>query len=145
MRRSLFPAALAGPVLAACTGLAADSVTELPDGVLYAGAAQNGGQIEMNVGQTLRIELESIPTAGYIWEIENQPAFLETVGEGVRPTDPEFQNQPGVTGGNHYLSFDLQAVAPGSSTLHLVERRPWEENEPPSDTWSLDVTVNPAP
>ena len=145
MRRSLFPAALAGPVLAACTGLAADSVTELPDGVLYAGAAQNGGQIEMNVGQTLRIELESIPTAGYIWEIENQPAFLETVGEGVRPTDPEFQNQPGVTGGNHYLSFDLQAVAPGSATLHLVEHRPWEENEPPSDTWSLDVTVNPEP
>ena len=145
MLRSLLLAALAGPVLAACTGPAADPVTELADGMLYAGADQNGGQIDMQVGQTLRIELESIPTAGYIWEIENQPAFLETVGEGVRPTDPEFQNQPGVTGGNHYLSFDLQAVAPGSATLHLVEHRPWEENEPPSDTWSLDVTVNPEP
>mgnify|MGYP003633150626 FL=1 len=145
MLRSLFFAVLAGPVLAACTGTAAAPVTELADGMLYAGADQNGGQVEMHVGQTLRIELESIPTAGYVWEIQDQPDFLELVGENTRPTNPEFQNQPGVTGGNHYLSFDLAAVAPGSATLHLIEHRPWEENEPPNDTWRLDVTVNPAP
>jgi predicted secreted protein len=145
MLRPLAMIALAGALLSGCARHAAEPVTELPDGMLYAGAAQNGGQIEMHVGQTLRIELESIPTAGYIWEIENQPAFLETVSKGVRPTNPEFQNQPGVTGGNHYLSFDLAAVAPGSATLRLIEHRPWEENEPPNDTWRLDVTVNPAP
>ena len=143
MLRSLFFAALAGPVLAACSP-AADPVTELADGMLYAGADQNGGQIEMHVGQTLRIELESIPTAGYIWEIQDQPGFLELVGENTRPTDPEFQNQPGVTGGNHFMAFDLKATAPGKATLHMVNHRPWEGGEE-IGTWRIDITVTPAP
>ena len=133
MVRSLFPAALAGSLLAACMGPAADPVTELAGGMLYAGAEQAGGEVTMQVGQTLRIELESIPTAGYIWEIQDQP-----------PTDPEFQNQPGVTGGNHFMAFDLKATAPGKATLHMVNHRPWEGGEE-IGTWRIDITVTPAP
>ncbi|MFT5774320.1 protease inhibitor I42 family protein [Hyphomonas sp.] len=144
MVRSMFPAALAGPFLAACMGPAADPVTELPDGLLYAGAEQAGGEVAMQVGQTLRIELESIPTAGYVWEIEDLPDFVELADEATRPTDPGFQNQPGVTGGNHFMAFDLTATAPGTATLHMVNHRPWEGGEE-IGTWRIDITVTPAP
>ena len=110
----------------------------------YAGADMDGKALTLSEGQILRIELESIPTAGYVWTITDQPDFLELVGEAQRPTNPDVQNQPGFAGGNHFLSFDLKAKAPGSATLHLIEARPWETDTPPSGTFSLDVTVEPA-
>jgi len=68
------------------------------------------------------------------------------LGEGIdrmRATDPEVQDQPGYTGGNHYLSFDFRATAPGTGTLTLVEGRPWEleAGEPPEGNFALTVTV----
>ena len=110
----------------------------------YAGADMDGKALTLAQGQILRIELESIPTAGYVWTITDQPDFLELVGDGQRPTNPDVQNQPGFTGGNHFLSFDLKATAPGYATLHLIEARPWETDTPPIGTYSLAVTVEPS-
>ncbi|MEZ5945526.1 MAG: protease inhibitor I42 family protein [Hyphomonas sp.] len=109
----------------------------------YAGADMAGKTVDMKVGEILRVELESIPTAGYLWIVTSQPEFLELAGENTRPTDPEVQNQPGFTGGNHYLSFDFTATAPGTGTLDLVEGRPWEleAGEAPEGTWSIRVSV----
>ena len=120
-----------------------DTVQKLEDGTLYAGAGMNGKSVTMAVGDTLRVELESIPTAGYVWQVTDQPDFLEHVGDGMRATDPAVQNQPGYTGGNHYLSFDFRATAPGAGTLSLVEGRPWEleAGEPPEGNFTLTVTV----
>ena len=120
-----------------------DTVQKLEDGTLYAGAGMNGKSVTMAVGDTLRVELESIPTAGYVWQVAGQPDFLEHVGDGMRATDPEVQDQPGYTGGNHYLSFDFRATAPGTGTLTLVEGRPWEleAGEPPEGNFALTVTV----
>jgi inhibitor of cysteine peptidase len=125
-------------------GPVADPVTRLEGGLLYAGAKQDGGKVAMQVGQTLRIELESIPTAGYVWEIQGQPAFLELVAQNTRPTDPEFQNQPGVTGGNHFMAFDMKATAPGKAALHMINHRPWVGGDE-IGTWRIDITVAPAP
>ncbi|MEQ8320807.1 MAG: protease inhibitor I42 family protein [Rhodospirillales bacterium] len=144
MLRSLLPSVLAGPLLAACMGPAASPVIEMESGLLYAGAEQDRGQVAMQVGQTLRVELESIPTAGYVWEIQDKPDFLELVAENTRPTDPEFQNQPGVTGGNHFMAFDLKATAPGGATLYMVNHRPWEGGEEIGN-WRIEINVAPAP
>ncbi|KCZ92290.1 protease inhibitor I42 family protein [Hyphomonas johnsonii] len=139
---------------AACLGLAAcEPSPRLPaeapvmqaDGVTHAGADQNGGAVTLQADGVLRVELETIPTAGYIWEVVSQPAFLELVDEATRPTDPEFQNQEGVTGGNHFMAFDFQAVAAGTGRIEMVEHRPWEENVQPSGTWHIDVTAQAAP
>ena len=110
-------------------------------GVIYAGAAHKGGAVSVPLGETLRIELVSVPTAGYVWEITTLPDILELTGEGSRPTDPAVQNLEGFTGGNHFLSFDFKAISPGTGTVELAERRPWETDEPPMDTYSLAVTV----
>lgn len=124
---------------AAAAAAAAQAKAEA--GVIYAGAGQKGGSVTVPMGETLRIELQSVPTAGYVWVIAEQPDFLELVREGGRPTDPAHQNLPGFTGGNHYLSFDLKPVAAGTGVIQLTEGRPWETDEPPMDEFTLTVTV----
>jgi len=111
-------------------------------GLVYVDASLNGKTVELSVGDTLRVELESIPTAGYIWQVADQPDFLLLKAEGTRPTDPDFQNQPGVTGGNHYLAFDFTAEAAGTAELRLVEGRPWELEAGGEPDGTFTVTVN---
>jgi predicted secreted protein len=120
---------------------AADAQAAAEAGVVYAGIDKKGGEMALKVGETLRIELQSIPTAGYVWTLDKAPDFMQLAGEGGRPTDPAHQNLPGFTGGNHYLSFDFTASAPGTGKFRLHEGRPWESDEPPTDTYELTVTV----
>jgi len=120
---------------------AADAQAAAEAGVVYAGYDKKGGEVALKVGETLRIELESIPTAGYVWILGETPAFMAPAGEGGRATDPAHQSLPGFTGGNHYLSFDFMAAAPGTGKFALTEGRPWESDEPPTDTFELTVTV----
>ncbi len=120
---------------------AADAQAAAEAGVVYAGADKKGTTVTMKTGETLRIELESIPTAGYVWTVAEAPAFMKQVAEGGRPTDPAHQNLPGYTGGNHYISFDFQPVEAGTGTFKLTEGRPWETDEAPMDTYELTVTV----
>ncbi len=130
-----------GPVAAEPVAEPDAAKSEKADGVVNAGADMNGKAVTMKVGETLFVELKSIPTAGYVWEVKTQPAFLELGGETTRPTDPERQNQPGFTGGNHYLGTYFKATATGTGKLEMIETRPWETDEPPIGEWSLDVTV----
>ncbi|MFN7179984.1 protease inhibitor I42 family protein [Hyphomonas sp.] len=120
---------------------AADAQAAAEAGVVYAGADKKGQTVSLKVGETLRIELVSIPTAGYVWTVVEAPAFMEAVGETTRGTDPAHQNLPGFTGGDHYLGFDYVAKAAGTGTFKLTEGRPWETEEPPMDTYELTVTV----
>ena len=120
---------------------AADAQAAAEAGVVYAGIDKKGGEVALKVGETLRIELQSIPTAGYIWTLDEAPDFMTIAGEGGHPTDPAHQNLPGFTGGNHYLSFDFVATSAGKGKFRLTEGRPWESDEPPSDTYELTVTV----
>lgn len=123
---------------------AAEAQAQAEEGVVYAGADRNGGAVTLRAGETLRIELQSVPTAGYIWQLTEAPEFLELVAENTRPTDPAYQNLPGFTGGNHYMSFDLEARAAGTGTVRLAEGRPWETDEPPEGSYELSVTVTAA-
>ncbi len=119
----------------------ADAQAAAEAGVVYAGDAQKGASLTMKNGETLRIELESIPTAGYVWTVAEAPAFMKQVAEGGRPTNPAYQNLPGYTGGNHYISFDFQPVEAGTGSFKLTEGRPWETDEEPMDTYELTITV----
>lgn len=120
---------------------AADAQAAAEAGVVYAGIDKKGGEVGLKVGETLRIELQSIPTAGYVWTLDKAPDFMTLAGEGSRPTDPAHQNLPGFTGGNHYLSFDFVATSAGKGKFRLTEGRPWESDEPPAGTYELTVKV----
>lgn len=101
--------------------------------------ADNGKTVTIKQGEPLRIQLVGVPTAGYLWLEREVPEFLKKSGESTLPTDPVNQNQPGFTGGEHFLGFDYDVVGTGTGTVLMHETRPWESDEPPVDTWSVTL------
>ena len=97
------------------------------DAIIVLTEADNDKDWVFGVGDTFKVKLESIPTAGYLWNLSHLPEELEQVGEfSMEATDPELQSQPGYTGGNHYIVYTFKTIAEGDVDLVLVEGRPWE-------------------
>ncbi|MGE0828463.1 MAG: protease inhibitor I42 family protein [Hyphomonadaceae bacterium] len=102
------------------------------------GAEQNGQNVRVNVGQTFAVALVGVPTAGYVWQVKERPAFLEAAGEASGNTSAA-QSQPGFAGGSHWEVFNFRATQAGSGALTLEQRRPWETNEPPAQTFAVTI------
>jgi predicted secreted protein len=103
-------------------------------------AAQNGQTVEVGVNQRFAVELVGVPTAGYVWEPKEIPAFLTRAGDATGNTVAA-QSQPGYAGGNHWEVLMFAATAPGSGELVIEQRRPWENNEPPADTFRVTIVA----
>lgn len=110
-----------------------------PTGEVRLDMADNGGQVEMEVDQTLVISLESNPTTGFRWElIEVEDPILQSMGEAeYQPSESKE-----VVGAGGTEIFRFKAVSTGQMTLTLVYRRPWEEGVDPIETFRLIVIVN---
>lgn len=103
-------------------------------------ASKNGQTVAVAVGQRFAVELVGIPTAGYVWAPVQTPAFIAAAGEASGNTSSA-QSQPGFAGGSHWEMFVFAATAPGQGELALELRRPWESNEPPSDTFRVTIVA----
>jgi inhibitor of cysteine peptidase len=103
-------------------------------------AEQNGQTVEVGVNQRFAIELVGVPTAGYVWQPAQVPAFITRAGEAGGDTSAQ-QSQPGYTGGNHWEVLMFSATGPGTGELVLEQRRPWETNEAPADTFRVTITA----
>ena len=97
----------------------------------------NGKQIELEQGQTLAITVESNPTTGYSWaQQEGEPDdILVMLGE------PEYKSKSALIGGGGTETLRFRAERPGTTTLQLIYRRPWEEDAQPAATYTLTVSV----
>jgi predicted secreted protein len=112
-----------------------------PDDVSVRITADQAGQtVEVAVNERFAVEVIGVPTAGYQWMPAQVPAFLTRAGEATGNTTPE-QGQPGFTGGNHWEVVMFAATAPGTGELVLEQRRPWETDEPPVDSFSVTITA----
>ncbi len=101
-------------------------------------AADDGRTITVPVGGRFAVELVGVPTAGYVWAVAEKPAFLSEAVETSGATTTA-QSQPGFTGGNHWEVFTFQTTGPGEGKLKLEQRRPWEKDEPASQTFSVTI------
>jgi inhibitor of cysteine peptidase len=101
-------------------------------------AADNGRTVTASVGARFAVELVGVPTAGYIWQVDEKPAFLSDAVESSGNTTTA-QSQPGFTGGNHWEVFVFTVNAAGEGKLKLGQRRPWEKNEPASQTFTVTI------
>ncbi|MGE0740997.1 MAG: protease inhibitor I42 family protein [Hyphomonadaceae bacterium] len=148
MRAILFAAALVG----ACTPAqeakqeepAVNSTVPAPtpsDVAIRIDASRNGQTVEVGVNQRFAIELVGVPTAGYVWAPTQVPAFITRAGEASGNTVPE-QSQPGYAGGNHWEVFMFAATDAGTGEIVLEQRRPWETNEPATDTFRVTITAH---
>ena len=97
----------------------------------------DGSQVMMETDQELVIRLESNPTTGYSWTVQEiDTAVLQQIG------DVEYETaETGLVGSGGWESCRFEAVAAGQTTLELVYRRPWEEDAAPEQTFTLDVIV----
>jgi len=119
--------------MALATGCASTKVLKLD-------AGDNGSQVELEKGRVLSITLESNPTTGYRWEVEESgEPVLSQIGEATYELesgrDDKLVGAPGLE------TFQFEAMGTGDATLKLVYHRPWEEEEEPLETFSIRVTV----
>jgi len=102
--------------------------------------ADDGGQVELELGKLLVVTLESNPSTGYGWEpVENNESVLKQFGQvEFKPSDTGDSPMVGAGG---WEIFRFKAVSAGQATLELVYRRPWEDVEP-LKTFTIQVIVN---
>jgi inhibitor of cysteine peptidase len=102
--------------------------------------ADNGGQVELELGKLLVVTLESNPSTGYRWElVENDDSILKQFGQAEFKSS-ETGDSP-MVGAGGWVIFRFKAVSAGQITLELVYRRPWEDVEP-LKTFTIQVIVN---
>jgi predicted secreted protein len=102
--------------------------------------ADNGGQIELELGKLLVVTLESNPSTGYRWElVDDNESILKQFGEvEFKSSDT---SDPPMVGAGGWEIFRFKAVSTGQMNLELVYHRSWEDVEPVK-TFSIQVTVN---
>lgn len=89
------------------------------------GLADNGATVMLQPGQSLQIELEGTPTAGYVWQLSPLPAGATLVSQTSRPSNPEAR-AASMVGGNDWSVFTIQSESPTPASIELVYGRPWE-------------------
>jgi predicted secreted protein len=137
--RFLLPlAALA--MTAGCAGKGAAGALSAPrtGAAVHVTAADSGKTVAVAVGSSFAVELVGVPTAGYLWKPSSTPDFLKETGASGGPTT-KAQMQPGFAGGNHWEVTLFVAQRAGIGALKFEQRRPWETNQPPADTFSVTI------
>lgn len=95
-----------------------------------------GSTVSIDAGTTLRVELAGNPSTGYGWEVAGvDNTILTQTGE------PAFTPESDAVGAPGTVVLRFEAAAPGTTPLEFVYRRPFEEGVPPTDTFSVTVTV----
>lgn len=112
-----------------------------PDhGEIRLSAKDDSRQIELTEGQVLVISLESNPSTGYIWEVEEaDETILRQTGKIEFEPELHLAGAAGLLGAPAKQTMRFEAVASGRTDLRLVYRRLWEQDVKPARTFSLQV------
>ena len=96
----------------------------------------SGKQVELSVGQSLVVTLESNATTGYSW------ALFQNSDEGVlNKTGNEYvAPQTTLVGAGGKEEWTFKALKKGISTISMGYSRSWEST-PPVETFDLTVVV----
>ena len=106
------------------------------DPAIQLDADDNGTAVTVAVSECFRVSLNSNPSTGYVWEVaESDASILETTGQRFAPAPGP--DMPGKGGTD---IWDFTGRSPGSTTLRLEYRRPWE-TEGALDSFEVTVTV----
>lgn len=103
---------------------------------------QGDGPVKLKRGQVLEIALVTNPSTGHDWTIieDGAPVLARTGGPA---TPPQMDAQPPMPGASSIARWWFSAQAPGTVTLRLEYRRPWETDRPAVETAEYTVEVSP--
>ena len=99
-------------------------------------ASYDGKEVDVLVGRSLRVTLESNPTTGFQWELTESSD--QTV---LKQTDHEFKApETALVGAGGHEVWTFEALKKGESTISMEYSRPWESVEP-AETFVLTIVV----
>ena len=99
-------------------------------------ASYSGKQVELAVGQSLVVTLDSNASTGYSWnlaQISDDTVLSKTGNEYISP-------QTTMVGAPGKEEWTFEALKVGNSTISMGYSRPWEST-PPAETFNLTVVV----
>jgi len=106
---------------------------------LTANQTDNGRTIELQVGQSLVLNLGSNPTTGYSWVFDGKSNYI-LAQEGKPVYNPDSTGK-GLVGVGGVERWTFRAVRKGRETLRLDYRRPWEQAVEPAERVEFPVIV----
>ena len=106
------------------------------------GEDARGSVVTLQVVETLEVLLAGNPTTGFQWEVAGGlNGVVAALGEPGFVVDFVESDEPLVGVGGHFL-FRFVALSPGTTTLDLVYRRPFDPPEmEPERAFTVDVVV----
>ena len=103
--------------------------------IVEVGEHQNGQHIELQQGQTLRVTLPEVRTAGFRWSLRTSSERI------LSPADDELDSASGATGGVAQHHWDFRADTVGTTELVFEYDRPWARAAAAARTFSVSVRV----
>lgn len=91
-------------------------------------------------GDTIAVHLDSNPTTGYRWEL-TRLAGSSVVQVGLPDFQPETAAGVPKVGASGHTTFRFRAMQPGTSSIDLAYRRPFEPGVPPARTMRFEIAV----
>jgi inhibitor of cysteine peptidase len=99
--------------------------------------ANSGEEVQVDPGDRFEVQLESNPTTGYSWVLDE-----ESTGGVVSLEDDEFvEPDSDLVGAPGTQVFTFEAVESGTTTLRLEYVRPFEDDPVAEQTMELVIEV----
>lgn len=97
--------------------------------------ADDGGTVDIEIGDTLSVCLPENATSGHIWAPDDlDPDMLELLAEA-----PDYPGR--VVGSGGEVTFQIRAAAPGVAELAFKKWREWEGSGSIVERFRVRVTV----
>jgi predicted secreted protein len=103
--------------------------------IVEAGEHQNGQQIQLLLGQTLRITLPEVRTAGFRWSLRTSSQQI------LAPLADDTNAEAAAPGGTAQHHWDFRADEAGTTELAFEYDRPWARAAVAARTFSVSVRV----
>jgi inhibitor of cysteine peptidase len=100
-------------------------------------SADDGRQLNVNLGERIVIALDGNPTTGYTWEPKDLDASLI---QQVGSTAYKSSNQ-GLVGAGGTQTLTFKTLKAGITSLTLVYHRPWETDVDLLQTFTITVNI----
>lgn len=133
-------------ILAACLANIA-ACNSVPPGIaenaVFVGLADSGKLVRLEPGQQLVVKLNSNPTTGYQWRVNETIDRTILLPDATRFSQTSAERARNEEVGTQYLRFVAQQ--PGRTTLRLVYINPRVGNTPDTPKYNVEVIVAPKP
>lgn len=138
----LLPAALAAVAFAvtACSSNPATDTWNRAPIVRNSDASIDGRSEIVKRGDTIAVHLDANPSTGYRWELLRL-AGASVVQVGLPDYQPETAAGVPRVGAPGHTTFRFRAMQPGTSSIDLAYRRPFEPDVAPARTVRFEIAV----